>query len=731
MVADDDQPLLPSASRVVAGRYRLGPRRGSSIDAALFEAFDDDLQRPVVIKMVHPEISDLPEVQAAFRDAMDLAGSLHHPNIAVAHAWGSTDWNGRKVLYVVSEQLTGGSLRDMLDRGRMLAPSQALVVGLDACKALDAMHRRGLMHGDIRPGTLVFGEDRRLRVVDAGLSQVLSQAAGGPTSRINDLAKYTSPEEAVGGPLEPKSDVYSLCLTLLESVTGAVPFVGDSTVATLANRVDKLMPVSADMGALASVLERAGRPLAADRYSAAEFGRALVQAAERLPRPAPLPILVNSLFGADPGGPDQPVEPTGPLVRPAGPAPEPISGPAVVAIPIVADVMKSADDSGPLPAPTTPAVDAPPPVLQSSPAAPPAAATAMSTPVEHEPVDDVVVPVAIESDPGEPDPQQSDPEQSDPDESDPDDDFPDRPPTVSGGRRWFIALLVVMAAVGGALAWYSARPEKRTVPDLAGMAQGVALNAVAGDFKASLAEEASETVPVGVVIRTDPVSGTSVEKNSALTLYVSTGPAPRTLPELVGLTVADATAKLDGMGLVVEVADAAYSEDVASGVVLSWVVPDSPTLVAGGTVTKGTAVRIIPSAGPAPRTVPDLTNVTLVDATTSLQSMGLVIAQGPDEFSPTVPAGTVLRQDPAPGASVERGATVTVVVSKGPDLVAIPNLDGLDASQIGARLVAAGFTIGVVNGDTTQPFRGLHVDGKLALEGYLYPRGTAVELFFF
>ena len=232
---------VPSSARMLAGRYRLGSRLGSSLEAAVFEAFDEQLQRTVVLKLVHPDLSDVPQLQQFFQSAIPVAAALHHPNIAVLHDWGTARWNERDVLYVATERLIGGSLRDLLDRGRLLSPSQALVVGLDACKALDALHRQGLIHTDVRPSTLVFGDDRRLRLVDVGLAQVLHDTVGDITARSMDRAKYSSPEEAQGLPLQPKSDVYSLCLTLLEAVTGSVPFQDDSTVATLSNRVDKLM----------------------------------------------------------------------------------------------------------------------------------------------------------------------------------------------------------------------------------------------------------------------------------------------------------------------------------------------------------------------------------------------------------------------------------------------------------------------------------------------------------
>jgi serine/threonine-protein kinase len=692
-----DAPIpAPQATRLVAGRYRLGARRGTSVDAALFEAFDEELQRPVVVKMVHPDISARLEVQAAFRSAMELAGSLHHPNIAVAHAWGITEWNGYRVLYVVSEQLTGGSLRDVLDRGRLLSPSQAVLVGLDACKALDVLHRRGLAHGDLRPSTLVFGDDRRLRLIDPGLSQVLTEASGGPSHRPNDIAKYTSPEQAAGLPLQQNSDVYSLCLSLLESLTGAVPFTGDSTVATLANRIDKLLPVSADLGPLATVLERAGRPSPADRYSAAEFGRALVQSAERLPRPDPLPILANSLFGADPGQAGEVVDPTGPLLasKLPPPPPQPVTTPRRPTPPSHHTTELTQQLTAALPVVV-------PDILDLTPTAT-VAATQLTPAVDPE---------------------------LDPD-YDPRDEFPEERPQPSGGKKWIIAVLVIMALAGGALAWYRAQPEQRVVPTLAGMQEGVALNAIAGDFKATTSQEPSEAVAVGVVIRTEPGAGSQVQKNSSLTLFVSTGPAPRVLPELAGLSVAQATAGLQQLGLTVEVADPVFDETVPLNTVIKWTVPDAPTLVAGGNVTKGTAVRLVASKGPAPRPAPDLTAKPLADATAALTALQLHITRNLDEFSPTVPAGQVIRQDPAPGTLIVRDGSVNVTLSKGPDLVSVPNLAGMAINAATAALVAAGFVVGGTIGDATHLVGEVQVNGATAAVGQQFPRGQSVTVVF-
>ena len=273
---------------LLAGRYRIGSRLGSSVDITLMDAFDERLGRQVVVRLVHPDLSGMATVQEQFKQLLLAVEGVRHPNLPLLYDFGRAPWNGRVVLYTVGERLDGGSLRDLIDRGRALSASQVVLLGIEACKALDALHRQGIVHGDVRPGTLVFGSDTRVRLTDAGLATILDGVSGGAATRINDVAKYSSPEAAVGSRLVPQSDIYSLCLTLVEALTRTVPFVGESTAATLANRVDRLLPVSAEFGPLAAVLERAGRPNWSDRWTAVEFARALAGAAGSLPPPDPL-----------------------------------------------------------------------------------------------------------------------------------------------------------------------------------------------------------------------------------------------------------------------------------------------------------------------------------------------------------------------------------------------------------------------------------------------------------
>jgi eukaryotic-like serine/threonine-protein kinase len=647
--------------RVVAGRYKLGPRRGSGVDAAVFDAFDLVEQCVVAIKVVHPDLSSGEGFERAFRIAAEQGASIKHPNIAEIYDWGADVWNDRKAMYVIVEHLGGGSLREYLDRGRTLSPSQALMVGLEACKALDVVHRHGLVHGDVRPSTLVFGDDQRLRITDVGLANVVGEALWTDRAHVsNALAMYAAPELAEYGRRGPKGDVYSLCLTMLESMSGSVPFVGDSTVATLSNRIGRLMPVSADLGPLAAVLERAGRPLPDDRYSAAEFGRALVQAAEKLPRPARISLPNTGLFG----------DSSGAISRPGLPPPVPVAAPAETRSLVTTEYV-----------PTNEEMTAP----------------------RSQPVAEVEV-------------------------------EPDEPPRRHHWYAWLVPVMLLLAAIAGGVAFIVTQDHTKTfqVPQLAGVAEAEALNQISGfDWDTVITREASETVPIGVVIRTQPGETTSLAQRQPFQLVVSTGPAPRPLPNLVGQTLEQATASLQQLDLVLQQADPVFDETIPVGVVISWMVPEQPGLKAGDTVTPKTTVAVVLSAGPQPRVVPDLTGTTTEQATAALAEQGLVLLQLEPEFNDTVAAGLIIRQDLPANTKVDRGAVISVVISKGQDLVAVPPLANLTLQQATDTLTAAGLTVGVVDGNPVGVLVAAKYQGVDVLPAQLLKRGSAIDITLF
>ena len=316
-----------------ADRYRVHRLVSEGANTAIFVAEDEQHARPVTLKLIRSTLSASPSFRAQFDESMRSVAAMSHPNVAAVFDWGMARVDDTSTAYVVIEQLSGGSLRDLFDRGRRLSPSQALAVGLEACRGLDYAHRRGFVHTELTPSKLVFGDDRRLRIIDFGLARLLGDPVWKqPDSVPTHVAWYASPEQGLSLSIDGTTDVYALCLALHEAVTGVLPFRDDSTVASLAARVGRLMPVSADLGPLAAVFEHAGRPDAEDRATAAEFGKELLRVASKLPRPEPLPLLSTGLFDTPDDQLRSPDDPTGGVFRPGDH--EPTSAPPLVVVPL-------------------------------------------------------------------------------------------------------------------------------------------------------------------------------------------------------------------------------------------------------------------------------------------------------------------------------------------------------------------------------------------------------------
>ena len=278
--------------RVLSGRYRLIAPVGSGASAQVFLADDVRLKRRVAVKVLHEALSDDEAFLRRFRAEAQAAAALNHPNILAVYDWGDDDGSP----YLVTEYLGGGSLRGLLDRGVRCTPSQALLLGLEAARALDYAHRRGFVHRDVKPANLLFGDDGRLRIADFGLARALAEAAWTePQGAVLGTARYASPEQAKGETVDGRADVYSLGLSLIEAVTGQVPFAADTTIGTLMARVGKPVEVPVSLGPLRKVLQRVGQAEAADRPDAGELGVGLMAIAGDLPRPEPLPLVTSSV----------------------------------------------------------------------------------------------------------------------------------------------------------------------------------------------------------------------------------------------------------------------------------------------------------------------------------------------------------------------------------------------------------------------------------------------------
>jgi beta-lactam-binding protein with PASTA domain/tRNA A-37 threonylcarbamoyl transferase component Bud32 len=638
--------MTDQIGRVLSGRYRLIAPVGTGASAQVFLADDVRLRRRVAVKILHAALADDDAFLRRFRAEAQAAAALNHPNIVAVYDWGDDDG----APYIVTEYLGGGSLRAVLDQGERLSLSQALLVGLEATRALDYAHRRGFVHRDVKPANLLFGDDGRLRVADFGLARALAEAAWTePQGAVLGTARYASPEQAQGQPVDGKADVYSLGLVLIEAVTGSVPFSADTTIATLMARVGKPVEVPDALGPLQKPLTRAGLPDPADRPDAGELAIALMASAEDLPRPAPLPLVTAA--------------PIVDLTTSEGDADATMLGAALGGSRLAEPGEATVVDGAPAAMPS-----APPDYLD----------------------DDLVV--------------------------DTEDD--------ARRRRWpWVLLAVVLSALVGttaAFAWNEVRTPSYEVPDLVGMTEEEARTAVADyGFEIETRETRRDGSTPGDVLDTDPQAGAQLDEGATLVLFVSLGNTPAPVPtDLVGKTLDEATALLAEAGDFKPQVTEVESEEVPAGVVIS-LGPGVPA-----ELPKGDPVPLIVSKGPAPRPIPaGLEGKTFEEAVAALEAVQLK-AKKVEEFSDDVEAGRVIALDPSSG-TVPRDSEVEVIVSKGPDLVVVPSVQGLSLDEAVEALEAAGLVVGDAFGPAkgdpflTDPPAGTEVKRGATVDIYL------------
>jgi eukaryotic-like serine/threonine-protein kinase len=693
--------LVEETGHVLGDRYRLVAPVGVGTSSRVFMAVDTQLRRRVAVKLLHEALAEDEAFLRRFRAEARAAGALSHANILAVFDWGEDrDQDGPVVPYLVTEYLGGGSLRGVLDRGEPLTGSQSVVVGLDAARALAHAHQRGLVHRDVKPGNLLFDEEGRLRLADFGLARALAEASWTePSGAAVGTARYASPEQALGRRLDGKSDVYSLALVLVECLTGRVPFTGDTTASTLALRTQGDLELGDELGPLGPVLERAGRLDPADRPDASEFEVLLMEAGEGMPRPDRLPLvptlgdgeetselfLVRELEVLDPGGALQqrPVATAVDVVdvreRPTADA-EP--GPSEeLAAPLRSDDGRERN-----------------PILVAE----EHERLNASRPSSFGPVDPLVgAPAAGKED------------------------------QPSRQRRWprrLLAVLAVMAllAGGGAAWWFLVRVPVHDVPDLVGR-NLPEVEALASQLGWELPEPATERrdgTVAGEVLDQDPPSGSQLEEGGSLRVTVSLGPTLTQVPDVAGLSEAEARASLEAAELAVGEVSRVFDEEVAAEAVISQAVADSGAVESDGTVPKGTQVDLVVSDGPAPREVPGgLDGMTRANAEAALAEVQLV-ADVSQEYSDSVAAGVVMRSSPSGGAEVPRGAAVELVVSLGPAPIPVPDVRWITGSMATAQLEAAGFRVAGIEGSPSGMV--LATD---PVAGELRQRGTSIRLF--
>ncbi|HZL71422.1 MAG TPA: serine/threonine-protein kinase, partial [Planctomycetota bacterium] len=195
------------------------------------------LDRPVAIKIIRNDLTDTPNYVERFRREAELLGQVIDGH--VVQVFGAGEWKGRH--FYAMEYIEGEDLAALLLRGRVFTIEEILRIAHGVASALKAAWRYQIVHRDIKPSNILITADHTVKVADFGLARSLSRAPA-HTMTIAGTAKYLSPEQGMGEPVDVRSDIYSLGIVLFELVTRRAPFNGDSPTAVIYNHLHSLPP---------------------------------------------------------------------------------------------------------------------------------------------------------------------------------------------------------------------------------------------------------------------------------------------------------------------------------------------------------------------------------------------------------------------------------------------------------------------------------------------------------
>jgi serine/threonine protein kinase len=276
---------------IARGRYRIERMLGDGAMATVVLARDEELGRRVAVKLLDEKLAADREFRARFTREGRLAAGLSHPNVVTVFDAGEAE--GRP--YIVMEYVDGRTLEERLRGEGAVDADEVREIALQVCAGLEHAHTQGLVHRDLKPGNLIQRSDGTIKIADFGIARGSHGTELTEAGAIVGTAAYLAPEQAEGGEITPRTDLYSLGTVLYELLTGERPWRVESLADLGRRRTEPLPPLPPDVPAdLRNAITRALAPDAADRpETAAELAEMLREVDEGatmvLPRAAGRP----------------------------------------------------------------------------------------------------------------------------------------------------------------------------------------------------------------------------------------------------------------------------------------------------------------------------------------------------------------------------------------------------------------------------------------------------------
>lgn len=635
----------PVVGTLVDNRYAVTSRIARGGMSTVYLAVDQRLDREVALKVLHPHLAADENFLGRLGREAKAAARLSHPHVVGVLDQG----NDGNTAYLVMEYIKGHTLRDVLrDRGA-LPPRLALALIDPVVEGLGAAHAAGFIHRDVKPENVLIADDGRIKIGDFGLARAVTSSTS--TGALIGTVAYISPELVLGKPADARSDVYSVGIMLYEMLTGRPPFEGEVPIQVAYQHVNGMVGPPSDLvpRLAGEVDELVQWCTANDPENRPVDGNALLQELRHIRTNLTDAELDLQPPAAAAAASQHATEILGRTSNPTTLLPP--SRPAAPAYPPGLTLPDDDDgDSGWSP---------PPPRLgkraqrkadrESEKLRALAAATPVRTLREGNP--------------------------------------------RRRGFIWVVVLILAALLATGAGWFFGMGPgAAAAVPAVANKTVAQAQQLLNGvGFRSTTSDVFDDDVPTGLVVGSEPAAGTEIRKFQPVSLLVSKGPQLFPLPPLTGGTLDAAKSALNAAEMALGTVTEKFDEEAAAGTVLS----QDPA--AGTPARHGTPVGLTVSKGPQPIAVPSVVGKAEDDAVAAVEAAGLTAEVAPDQvFDRNVPEGAVVSQSPANG-TLTRGGTVTLTISKGPKMVAVPSFIGKQASEARKALEALGFQVRVNN----------------------------------
>ena len=599
---------------LINDRYEVIDRIGRGGMAEVFRARDLLLDREVAVKVLFPENASDPNFVERFRREAQSAAGLNHPNIVGVYDWGQHG----STYFMAMEYVPGNTLAQIIRRHGTLRAEVAARIGAQIADALAFAHRNGVVHRDVKPANILITDAGFVKVADFGIARAID--AGHDEGLTQDgavmgTATYFSPEQAKGEGADPRSDMYSLGIVLYEAVAGRPPFVAESALATAYMQVhDQAEPLpKAAPGTPNKYSAIVGKCMAKDpavRYATADQLR---------------DDLRNFLTNGTVIAYEQALGRM-PMVEDLESAITSVIAP-VVAQPIVDQAFEDPNTTQ---------------LIQRTQVMPASATSAGVHGASGGGGSDVSLPEYDNND----------------------------------RSRGYIfgAVAAVLVLIAGAVFLVTSvmGNEGMKVPNVVGkLYTDAAKELTDKGFIVTPNAVAKEGVGDDIVYEQTPEANAPTKAGDTITITYNPSKPPVAVPAIQGLTIAEATAKLQPVGLFLTVVETRLDPTLGNGQIISQDPQATTSMPAGGTI------KVVVSGGAGQVIIPNVSSQTSSAAQTLLQGAPYkFVVTVENEPSPTVAKGLVTRTDPAFGMPVDSGTPLKIYVSSGPQQVAVPAVEG-------------------------------------------------------